>query len=198
MNIARVLKPVAAWLAAAALLLTWIGVILYFVFWENRWYAAFGSDEYHLGVIGSTMLGEKYVYIEVEDPHDIANVVLGPQRTDQVLRMFEAAKARQSSAWHEVGTLTEDREDWTFPAHLTVSAGPGIRFVIQDHGTCLSYDLAPADFAAFERAALRARRHFDSDDVDRGLMPDSDAPASAFQGRDAASGPIPSTNLGCR
>jgi hypothetical protein len=193
---------IVIWLAVPVFLL--VGLIA-FVIWfgvvtEQYYYVAFGSDEYNLSVRSWNTVGIRYALIEIVDHDDDVYVLLEAGELDHALRMFEAAKTRQSSSWHDVGVMAESHE--RNPGRLTVSAGPGVRFAILDGGVCLSYDLPPADFAAFERAALRARKHFDGDEADRGLTPGSvfgDPPASAFQSLDKAmSEPVKHTNQGCR
>ena len=200
MNIGRAPKPIGKWVIVAALSLAGWGLIafLFYALADEYWYAAFGSDEYSLSVAGSTTSFEQDAMIEIDDPDHTANVLLDSEKIDQVLKMFESAKAGQSSGWHEVGSLREDMPSWWGPSLLTVSAGPGVRFVIHDHGACLSYDLTPEDFKAFERAAQRARRHFDSEDADRGLASSFDPKEDAFQRGKKSSGPIPQAFPGCR
>ncbi|GEM_PF-6452693 len=191
------------WLTLPVLLLVVlaVGAVAFVVLTREYTYVAFGSDQYNFTVRGTTTFGIKYALIQIDDGDDEAYVLLEAGELDHALRMFETAKTRQSSAWHDVEVLSESHE--RNPARLTVSAGTGVRFAILDDGVCLSYELAPADFAAFERAAMRARKHFDSDEPDRGLPygnPVSDAaPLSAFPSTEKAmSEPAKHTNQGCR
>lgn len=191
-------KRILLVLGAIALLLAGI-VAVFAVFWEDRWYAAFGSDEYYIGVDGSSMFGDRTVWIEINTPDDVARVMLDSTKTDEALKLFEAAKAKQSSSWHEAGSMndTDDPND-LFISRMTTSAGLGVRLAIHDGSSCLSYDLRPADLAAFERALRSARRHFDSGDVDRGLTPSWSPPEEAFQRGRKSLDPIPQIFPGCR
>jgi hypothetical protein len=195
------LKRVLKWLALPVLGLIGYGVLVLAtgLLTKEYVYTAFGSDQYNLTVRGTITYGLRYALIEIDEGDDQANILLEAGELDQALRMFETAKAQQSSGWHEVGVLSESHEE--NPARLTVSAGTGVRFAIHDHGVCFSYDLQPADFAAFERAMLRARKHFDGDAADQGLASGnvaSDVPSSAFQSMDKAmSAPPAHANQGC-
>lgn len=190
------------WLAIPALLL--VGVIAFVITFgvvtKEYTYAAFGSDAYNLTVRSWTTFGIRYALIQIDDGDDETYTLLEASELDQVLRLFEEAKGLQSSGWRDVGILSESHEN--NPARLTVSGGAGVRIAILDGGVCLSFDLAPAEFATFERAVLRARKHFDGDDADEGIKAGTvgdPAPASAFSSLDKAmSAPMPHTNQGCR
>jgi hypothetical protein len=186
-------------LVLGSIVLVLAGIVAVFaVLWEDRWYAAFGSDEYYVGVDGSSILADRTVWIEIDTPDDEARVMIDSAKTDQALKLFEAAKTGQSSSWHEVGSMndTDDPHDW-FISRMTISAGPGVRLTIRDGGSCLSYDLRPQDLAAFERAMRSARLHFDSGDIDKGLTPHWNPPDDAFQRGGKSSDPIPQKFPGC-
>ena len=174
------------------------GVAVFAVFWEDRWYAAFGSDEYYIGVEGSSMFSDRTVWIEINTPDDVARVMLDSAKTDEALKLFETAAGKQSSSWHDVGSMSDsdDPRD-LFISRLALSAGPGIRFAIHDGSSCLSYDLKPADVAAFERGLQAARRHFGSDDIDRRLPPHWSPQDDAFQRGRKSLDPIPQIFPGC-
>lgn len=190
----RVLQVVGA-----VVLLLVAGLAFLAVFWDDRWYAAFGSSKYYIGVEGSSILGDKDVWIEIGTSGDSAKVMLDSAKTDEALKLFETAEAAQSSSWHEVGAMNDDDDPNALSvSRLTVSGGPGVRLAIRDGDSCLNYDLRPEDLAAFERAMRTARRHFDNDDVDRGVTPHLYPPEEAFQRGYKSIEPIPQTFPGCR
>jgi len=198
MDTERAQKPKRPWAKAFSLAVLAAIVLVIYLLGRSYYYAAFGSDKYYLALSGSGTARDEDVILEIDTPNHYVSAFLDPAKTDQMLKLFETAKARRSFDWREVGSLKEDMPDWFGPSLLTVSAGPGIRFIIHDHGTCVSFDLAPRDFAAFERAARRAHQHFNGDAADRGLTATLDPPESAFQRGNKAADPIPQIFPGCR
>lgn len=132
-------------------------------------YATIGSDLKGISVLGSTTIDGRYASIQIADRADRSNVILEPKEWDELLVMWQKAKTRQSGIWQEMGTITES--DISNPSKLRMEAGPGIRFAIIDDGLCLRYDIAPQDFAWFEKALQRAKKHFVDGNADDGLTP---------------------------
>ncbi len=187
------------WIAlGAAGVLGWaLFISLFYFALYNFWYAAFGSNDYHIAVGGAVPSINRDATLELDGPSGSASAFLDSDRIDHLSRLFETAKAEQSSRWREVGSLKEDPDDWWWPSRVTVSAGPGIRIAMREHDMCLSYDFAQKDFTAFERALKRARRHQDSDDADTGLSSSIDPQDDAFQRGAKSSDPIPQKYPGC-
>jgi hypothetical protein len=187
------------WIAVAvASVAGWVLIIglVYFALY-NFWYAAFGSDDYYLALGGAVPSIDRDATLDIDGPSGSVSAFLDLERIDRLSKLFASAKAGQSSSWHDVGSLREDMEDWWGPSQVTVSAGPGIRIVIREHSTCMSYDLAQKDFAAFERALAAARRHQDSDDPDSGISSSIDPQDDAFRRGSRSSDPIPQKFPGC-
>jgi hypothetical protein len=73
-----------------------------------------------------------------------------------LLDLWTKAVKAQSSSWNVVGSLTETRT--TDRSHLTASAGPGVKFTVTSRkGVSITYVLANADMARFEKALFRVK-----------------------------------------
>ncbi len=199
MNTKRVLASIGKRLLAIAITaaVLWLLGFVFSLNMKSYVYSSFGSGEHQLWVIGISSLGVRYAAVQVADRAGVSNVVLEAKEVDGLLELVKNAKKNQSPLWRQVGTISESGT--IDPSRLTISAGPGMRFAIVDEGICARYDLAQSDFVAFERAAQRARRHFDGDKADEGLTPLTASQAEAFHNtNETIASMAPRSSPGCR
>ena len=75
-----------------------------------------------------------------------------------MIGLWNKAKVVSSASWKPVGTMSE--KDTTDVSQLTISAGPGVSFVITSPkaGT-VTYALAKSDAGRFEQAILKVKAY---------------------------------------
>jgi hypothetical protein len=199
MGLRRILIGLAKWVYAicAAAAVLWLLGFGTAITSKIYWYAAIGAQERNISVLGSTSLAGRYTTLQITDHGKTVNFIFEQNEWDALLKTWQTAKAHQQTAWHEAGTMTES--DVIGPSRLTVSAGTGVRFALADGGACLSYDVLPADFAAFDRAAWRGKQHFVDDSVDKELRPATADLKTAFHvTNDTMADMMPKTGPDCR
>lgn len=75
---------------------------------------------------------------------------------DELIKLWQKASVVESPSWHHVGVYKETgTKD---PTLLTVSAGPGVRLVMETEGGLFSVVLSRSDYASFERNLQAVRR----------------------------------------
>ena len=80
----------------------------------------------------------------------------GLDRTDALIGLWAKAAKAQSATWKKVGSMKETGTQDI--SELTVSAGPGVRFVITSpQRGAVTYNLASTDMAAFRQALSRVK-----------------------------------------
>ena len=173
-------QTIARWLFSVAAIAgtLWFALVVFGVNQKIYVYASIGSGGNDVIVSGSRSLDMRYALLLVDTVSGRSAFIAEAKEWDQILQMFDNARAHQSPTWHVVGTFTES--DVFNPSTLTISAGPGIRFAIVDDGVCVRYDLARSDFDAFFKGAMRAKRNFVDDGANDGLTPETSSWKSAI------------------
>ena len=98
---------------------------------------------------------ERIILLGVINGDKNISISFSPSETPALVNLWRQARDAQSTDWRPVGELVETGT--VDVAHLRVSAGPGVRFVIESQaGGPLTSDLQPSDMAAFETALDRA------------------------------------------
>ncbi len=76
------------------------------------------------------------------------SITFGPGEWASFVALWRKAENTQSGSFQFVGSYKETNTDYL--SLLTVSAGPGVQFTINDKGGTFSFVLAPGDFARFD------------------------------------------------
>jgi hypothetical protein len=101
-----------------------------------------------LSVASAPLTSEPFGVVQITAHGAIAALVLEPREWDEFVAITSKAEGAQSPNWRVIGEIHD-----TGPGeitHLTVSAGPGMRFVANSpHGPNISYDLSRADIPRF-------------------------------------------------
>jgi hypothetical protein len=81
-----------------------------------------------------------------------------PGEWERLIILYREAASAQSRDWKIVGSITETGTGDT--SHLTVSAGPGVRFVVASLqlGAPVAYDLSRSEMSRFEQALYSVRQ----------------------------------------
>lgn len=96
--------------------------------------------------------------IEMAAGPDHASFLFDAQLGEQVMELWNKAKAMQAGSWSQVGSLTESRTKDA--STITVSAGFGVRLILSDPKLgSFTHVVSRDDMAAFE-AALQVVRNF--------------------------------------
>jgi len=83
------------------------------------------------------------------------SVAFSPKEWGALITLWRQAKAAQGPTWRNIGDFTETGTSDT--SHLTVSAGPGVRFIIESPARgAISADLANSDITRFDAALSQA------------------------------------------
>jgi hypothetical protein len=94
--------------------------------------------------------------IEMVAGSDHASFLFDAQLGEQVLELWNKAKAMQAGSWSPVGSLTETRAKDA--STITVSAGFGVRLILSDPKLgSFTHVVARDDMAAFEAALQKVR-----------------------------------------
>lgn len=83
------------------------------------------------------------------------SITFDKTQTADFVRLWRQARDKQSGSWQRVGDYNETGTDDN--SHLILSAGPGVRFVIESPKLgANTLDLSPAELARFTSALERA------------------------------------------
>lgn len=76
------------------------------------------------------------------------SITFGPGQWASFVALWRKAKNTQSSSFQLIGSYKETGTDYL--SLLTVAAGPGVQFSINDKGGTFTFVMAPGDFARFD------------------------------------------------
>ena len=92
--------------------------------------------------------------IETRDHHRIS-ITFDKTETPALMRLWRQALDKQSASWRPVGDYSETGMDDN--SHLTLSAGPGVRFAIESPARgAYATEIPPGNLAGFTAALEKA------------------------------------------
>jgi hypothetical protein len=102
--------------------------------------------------------GTRVLLLGILDGQRRNSVAFGPTETGALFALWRQASSMRAGDWRYVGDFVETGTSDT--SHLKISAGPGVRFIIESPAKgAFTVDLATANIAAFS-AALGSANDF--------------------------------------
>ncbi len=131
--------------------------------------ASFHEGQIHLDLeVFHANDGSRMGLVTIENPLRIrglaeASVALQPRQWPELIALWGKAKAAVTGAepWTPVGEVVEI-DGSAFPARLTLSSGPHVRFSMGAAGGAIAFELSPADVEAMEQALIREQAMLDT------------------------------------
>ena len=130
--------------------------------------ASFHEGQIHLDLeVFHASDGSRMGLLTIENPLRIrglptASVALQPRQWPELIAVWAKARAAVtgSEAWTPIGEVVEI-DGSPFPARLTISAGPDVRFAMGGAGGAITFELSAADVEAMEQALAREQAMLD-------------------------------------
>lgn len=118
--------------------------------------AKFPGGDTQLEIQAYEQNDKKAGVIDMAAGADHASFLFDAQLAEQVIELWNKAKAMQAGSWSPVGSLTENRAKDA--ATITVSAGFGVRLILSDPKLgSFTHVVSRDDMAAFEAALQKVR-----------------------------------------
>ncbi len=118
-----------------------------------------GDQEIDVATIADQ--GKRTVRLDVVKGESRTSIVLNPDQLGALLDLWDKAGGAQSDTWMEVGAI-DGTAGPKGPTHLTLSAGKGVRFVLQSPpAAAVTFDLDPDDTSRFDLSLHEAQTFLD-------------------------------------